>query len=106
VVTLPTAKHAVQFSYCRWCTLVPVHAATALWLPAYAAVLFAPSQQLDDAAYGRHSYFKQSQAAFHTKNKATDDNTPAAWLGHVHIAWHHAVPANLDAGPDCLEQLT
>ena len=49
---------------------------------------------------------KQAQAAFYTKTKATDDGMTAACLSHAHIAWHHGVPANLDAGPDYLDQLT
>lgn len=82
-----------------------MHAATALWLPACAVVLSAPSQQLDDAAYDRHTC-QQAQAEVHTKIKANADEMSAAWLGHVHIAWYHDISANLDAEPDCLEQLT
>ncbi len=84
-----------------------MHAATALWPPACAVVLSAPLQQLDDAAYGRHTC-QQAQAAFpfHTKIRATGDGMSAAWVGHAHTAWHHDVPATLNTEPDCLEQLT
>ena len=57
-----TTEHVVEFRHNgnrRLVWLVPVHAASALWLPACAAVLSAPSQQPDDAAYGRHTCFRQ-----------------------------------------------
>jgi len=106
-----TALHVVEFRHYgnrRLVRLVPVHAASALWLPACAAVLSAPSQQLDDAAYGRHTCFKQSvsTSSIYAKTKATDDGMLAACLGHAHIAWHHDTPAKLVAEPGGLEQLT